>query len=445
MERLCAAIIPPGDNGNALRHWQYKHRSLPLRDLMFMEQTSCVILQISDVFSTVLICGRKGCGTVTYTNFLNRGGKVMAGHFVKEHGKPREGEEVYTKMSCPAFQTSNIQISKEHFVDYEDGEEEEKEQSPAFEQDDEELGSESLEVLGYKCGVVECGKVVLVSRFSTAMVALNRLKKHFSQIHRNLNSGQFIYETQYRDQVPSTIVSSDLATTRPHAIVYQCPATIKKGKPCQERMMDANALRSHWGIAHPTYAGKFEVILSEPVKSQPFAPLVPSPTTSQSSSMDEPPMIPVGRKPKQPTLEAQSCGHIGCDFASESKRDLARHRRDTGHSKLTGADGIDYICQEANCSHRASGIRGIEAHMEVDHPAIAEEDWAYSVATLATQVPQVQNASSSLKRPRESESASTQESPTAKKARVECDISANFDLTGLGEESTGDSDSDFDP
>ena len=396
-EVVCSTIIPPGDNGNALRHWQYKHRSLPLRDLMFMEQTSCVILQISDVFSTVLICGRKGCGTVTYTNFLNRGGKVMAGHFVKEHGKPLEGEEVYTKMSCPTFQTSNIQISKEHFVDYEDGEEEEKEQSSAFEQDEEELGSESLEVLGYKCGVVECGKVVLVSRFSTAMVALNRLKKHFSQIHRNLNSGQFIYETQYRNQAPSTIVSSDLPTTGPHAIVYQCPATLKKGKPCQERMMDANALRIHWGsehrvdgqqfspltlsldsvahyaccvpgclhktlsigplrshweIAHPTYAGKFEVILSEPVMSQPSAPLVPSPTTSQSPSMDEPPMIPVGRKPKQPTLEAQSCGHIGCDFASESKRDLARHRRDTGHSKLTGADGIDYICQEANCSHR---------------------------------------------------------------------------------------------
>ena len=32
----------------------------------------------------------------------------------------------------------------------------------------------------------------------------------------------------------------------------------------------------------------------------------------------------------------------------------------------------------------------------------------------------------------------------AKKARVECDVSANFDLTGLGEESTGESDSDFD-
>ena len=26
--------------------------------------------------------------------------------------------------------------------------------------------------------------------------------------------------------------------------------------------------------------------------------------------------------------------------------------------------------------------------MEMDHPAVAEEDWAYSVATLGTQVPQ---------------------------------------------------------
>ena len=391
-EVVCSTIIPPGDNGNALRHWQYKHHSLPLRDLMFMEQTSCVILQISDVFSTVLICGRKDCGTVTYTNFLNRGGKVMAGHFVKEHGKPREGEEVYTKMSCPSFQTSNIQITKEHFVDYEDGEEEEEDNTKEAEQEDEELGSEAMEVLGYKCGVVECGKVVLVSRFATAMVALNRLKKHFSQIHRNLNSGQFIYETQYRTEPATT--TTCLATTSPAAMLYQCPATMRKGKPCQERMMDANALRIHWGSehrvdgqqfspltlsldsvahylccvpgcphktlsigplrnhwesAHPAYGGKFEVILSEPVKAHPSVPLATSPTNVVK---DEPPMVPVGRKPKQAQATAQACGHIGCDFASESRRDLARHRRDTGHSKLTGADGIEYVCQEASCSHR---------------------------------------------------------------------------------------------
>ena len=155
----------------------------------------------------------------------------MAGHFVKEHGKPRGGEEVYTKMSCPSFQTSNIQITKEHFIDYEDGEEEE-DNIKEVEQEEEELGSEAMEVLGYKCGVVECGKVVLVSRFATAMVALNRLKKHFSQIHRNLNSGQFIYETQYREPA---ITGNSTAITGSDNILYQCPATMRKGKPEKRR------------------------------------------------------------------------------------------------------------------------------------------------------------------------------------------------------------------
>ena len=36
-------------------------------------------------------------------------------------------------------------------------------------------------------------------------------------------------------------------------------------------------------------------------------------------------------------------------------------------------------------SFRAAGIRGIEAHMEAEHPGVAEEDWAYTVATQACQ------------------------------------------------------------
>lgn len=55
---------------------------------------------------------------------------------------------------------------------------------------------------------------------------------------------------------------------------------------------------------------------------------------------------------------------------------------------------------------------------------------------------QVQAASSS-KRLRD-DAECDEETSLAKKARVECDVSANFDLTGLGEESTGESDSDFD-
>ena len=53
-------------------------------------------------------------------------------------------------------------------------------------------------------------------------------------------------------------------------------------------------------------------------------------------------------------------------------------------------------------------------------------------------------ATSSSKRAREDAESDVEASLLAKKARVECDVSANFDLTGLGEESTGDSDSDFD-
>ena len=32
---------------------------------------------------------------------------------------------------------------------------------------------------------------------------------------------------------------------------------------------------------------------------------------------------------------------------------------------------------------RSVGIRGIEAHMEAEHPEVAEEDWDYAVATQA--------------------------------------------------------------
>ena len=91
------------------------------------------------------------------------------------------------------------------------------------------------------------------------MVALNRLKKHFSQIHRHLNSGQFIYETQYRGSsdspapAPPTAPPPSLPSLPPPSgpspvIVYQCPALLRNRKsgeprPCNERMLDANALR----------------------------------------------------------------------------------------------------------------------------------------------------------------------------------------------------------
>ena len=180
---------------------------------------------------------------------------------------------MYTSIPCPEFLTSNLLITHENFVDYEDDEDESSKSQGGVLTEEEDLGPdlsfEALEVLGYKCGVVECGKVlrchhdrfhyfllqvVLVSKFATSMVALNRLKKHFSQIHRHLNSGQFIYETQYRGSSDSPAPPTAPPPSLPPpsgpspVIVYQCPALLRNRKsgeprPCNERMLDANALR----------------------------------------------------------------------------------------------------------------------------------------------------------------------------------------------------------
>ena len=46
-----------------------------------------------------------------------------------------------------------------------------------------------------------CSKVVEVPRAGSSMVALSRLKSHFSQRHRDLASHQFQYETQYNREI----------------------------------------------------------------------------------------------------------------------------------------------------------------------------------------------------------------------------------------------------
>ena len=154
--------------------------------------------------------------------------------------------------------------------------------------------------------------------------------------------------------------------------------------------------RAHFEKVHSTYTGKFEVVLSapavplatpapttaptlepEPVTSPTKAPIsapAPSPAPAPANpvapskressrseppqagslgTVDEPPMVPVGRKTREAPRSAgeaqvaigflypcvthllpQACGHVGCDYSSESRRDLARHRRDTGHSKV---------------------------------------------------------------------------------------------------------------
>ena len=70
---------------------------------------------------------------------------------------------MYTSIPYPEFLTSNLLITHENFVDYEDDEDESSKSQGGVLTEEEDLGPdlsfEALEVLGYKCGVVECGKV----------------------------------------------------------------------------------------------------------------------------------------------------------------------------------------------------------------------------------------------------------------------------------------------
>jgi len=267
----CSTVIPEGNNGNALRHWQYKHSCLPLRDLVFMNQSSGVFLQISDVFSRVLVCSYQDCGLVTYTNYLNRGGKVMAQHWEKEHGVQGVHGDIFKNLDTHTFLASNHNILQEKFVDFEHEEDFISAADDNLDDDvviddtsgidDHEITFEELQVVGYKCGVPECQKMVAVSRFSTAMVALNRLKSHFTKMHRELPSEDFKYETRYNHDVENAVnvIVEDVPEVTPPppepavvypSIVYVCPGLGKGGRPCKERMMDANALRIHWGSQH---------------------------------------------------------------------------------------------------------------------------------------------------------------------------------------------------
>jgi len=504
----CSTVIPEGNNGNALRHWRYKHSCLPLRDLVFMNQSSGSFLQISDVFSRVLVCTYQNCGTVTYTNYLNRGGRVMTSHWEKEHGVQGVKGEIFKNLDTHTFLASNHNIIHEHFVDFEHEEDyatvadDNIEYDVAIDDtsgvDDHEVTFEELQVVGYKCGVPDCQKMVGVSRFSTAMVALNRLKSHFTKMHRDLPSEDFKYETRYNHDVENAVnvIVEDVPEPTPPpppvpppeypSIVYQCPGLGMKSKPCKERMMDANALRIHWGSQHNvdgqifnpqqinihdtshyqcsaegcTYRmltigpmrthwdkehqdepNKFQVIFNEVKLIKPLvqpAPVnVPSEPPLQDIvsdaekpvEVDEAPMIPVGRKTKVPPLPDDSVLHCdvdGCGYHTESRVDLEIH------SRLCGQPW--YVCQIRSCGHRVLGMSAIKEHMEVVHRGVKEEDWNFQEVT-------------SKKRARSSSQADEEiagPSQEAKKAKVECDVSANFDLTGLEEDTTGDSDSDFD-
>ena len=48
--------------------WRQEHRSHQVRDLVYIDQSSGVFTQVSDLFSHVIVCSQAGCGHVVYTN-----------------------------------------------------------------------------------------------------------------------------------------------------------------------------------------------------------------------------------------------------------------------------------------------------------------------------------------------------------------------------------------
>lgn len=432
----------------------------------------------------------------------------MTAHWEKEHGVQEVHGDIFKNLDTQTFLASNHNIIHENFVDFEHDEDfatvvdENIDDDVVIDDtsgvDDHEVTFEELQVVGYKCGVPECQKMVAVSRFSTAMVALNRLKSHFTKMHRDLPSEDFKYETRYNHDVENAVnvIVEDIPDPTPPpppiptpeypSIVYQCPGLGMKSKPCKEKMMDANALRIHWGSQHNvdgqifnpqqlsihdtshyqcsaegcTYRmltigpmrthwdkehqdepNKFQVIFNEVklIKSsvQPNPSNILKEHTKEEGNVileevDEAPMIPVGRKMKVPPLPDHvvlQCDVAGCDYNTQSRVDFEMH------SKLCGQAW--YVCQIRNCGHRVLGMDAIKEHMEVVHRGVKSDDWKYKEVA-------------SKKRARSSSDADEEgledagPSPNIKKAKVECDVSANFDLTGLEEDTTGDSDSDFD-
>ena len=59
------------------------------------------------------------------------------------------------------------------------------------------LEDTKLEVQAYACKAVGCGKVLPVKKYSTAMVALQRLKSHWIKMHKDQPPDEFAYSTVY--------------------------------------------------------------------------------------------------------------------------------------------------------------------------------------------------------------------------------------------------------
>ena len=77
--------------------WRQEHRSHQVRDLVYIDQSSGVFTQVSDLFSHVIVCSQAGCGHVVYTNNPDMACIRLQRHSASLHKTDEGGTEILTK------------------------------------------------------------------------------------------------------------------------------------------------------------------------------------------------------------------------------------------------------------------------------------------------------------------------------------------------------------
>lgn len=238
----CTSLVAadPPNYRNAVRHWQAKHRHLPLRTLVFAFKDSNTFLELNDIYNTACTCAwAPACHVVAYTQLAQEGaddddiladqvaaiGRFFAAHAQKAHGvgsisavSSAAASKLYVRQACSEFlANSNDSLSSDNHAQEEiilDGSLEKKQKKKPVkkreklsEPDQRRVSLSSLatevnattpldnSVRGYKCAIGTCNKIFMVSSIQGPSVAISRLKNHFNNKHLDLGSDSFAFET----------------------------------------------------------------------------------------------------------------------------------------------------------------------------------------------------------------------------------------------------------
>ena len=258
---ICNCVLPKGNIGNTLEHWQYRHKKQQLRELMFMDTETKKFFQISDIFDSVLRCPVPRCMKVVYTNqkIIDQGSNAALKQLFLEHvSSTHAGDTKHP--SFKMLKTSKF-LSQQNL----DGIQEDiLEQLPTaaselpvmegkgrglispkgsrVETVSVETRVEDINIRGYTCGIKGCDKSVLISFMQGTTVAINRLKTHFKNKHESLADDQFSFITIYKQKSEGKIPVKEEQSRVP---VYQCP-----NRSCQEVSVHFRELEEHWDTLH---------------------------------------------------------------------------------------------------------------------------------------------------------------------------------------------------